>query len=324
MKSRPPGVSDAQLGEVLASGWGLRGLPLRYAPVGAGSYHWTAGRFFVTVDDLSAKPWLGSDRSSVLDGLRTAMEVAGALATLPFVVAPVNGTVCPLGDRYAVTVFPYLDGVPGEWGAHRDARERAEVLDMLAALHNAPAGKTVPSRPVALPGRAALEAALDRPAFSGPYAAEVRALITESGPLISDLLATFDRLVRATAGLPTVITHGEPHPGNVIRTATGLVLIDWDTVGLAPPERDLWFLAASDSAQPGDSARDGDSVRDGDFSGYQAATGYRPSPEAIDLYRLRWQLDDICAYLTELRQAPHPTEDTAHALRTLQALTQHP
>ena len=318
MKSRPAGVSDADIVAVLASGWGLRGLTLRYAPVGAGSYHWTAGRYFVTVDDLDAKPWLGSGRDEVLTGLRAAMDTARALATLPFVVAPLNGTVHPLGERYAVTVFPHVDGEPGEWGQPRTGSERTDVLGMLAALHNAPASKTVPSRPVALPGRAALEAALDRPAFSGPYAAEVRALITESGPQIRGLLATFDRLVRATAGLPTVITHGEPHPGNVIRTGTGPVLIDWDTVGLAPPERDLWFLASSDSAQPGDSARDRD------FSGYQAATGYRPSPEAIDLYRLRWQLDDICAYLTELRQALHPTEDTADALQILQTLTQHP
>src|SRR4029077_13351490 len=66
-----------------------------------------------------------------------------------------------------------------------------------------------------------------------------------------------------------VITHGEPHPGNIIRVApnadadglaaaddaaagaTGgagpasgaIMLIDWDTVGLAPPERDLWMAA---------------------------------------------------------------------------------
>lgn len=300
MKSRPAGVSDAQLSEVLADGWDLRVESLRYAPVGAGSYHWTADRFFVTVDDLSAKPWLGSGRDEVLAGLRAAMDTARALATLPFVVAPTPArtgeTVRRLGEWYAVTVFPHVDGEPGEWGRPRTGSERTDVLDMLAALHSAPAGKTIPSRPIALPGRAALEAALDRPAFSGPYAAEVRALITESGPLIRGLLATFDRLVRATAGLPTVITHGEPHPGNVIRTATGPVLIDWDTVGLAPPERDLWFLASSDSAQLGD------------FSGYQAATGYRPSPEVID----------------QLRQALHPTEDTADALQILKTLTQHP
>ena len=303
MKSRPAGVSDLALSAVLADGWGLRDLRLRYAPVGAGSYHWTAGRFFVTVDDLDAKPWLGSDRSSVLDGLRTAMEVAGALATLPFVVAPVNGTVCPLGDRYAVTMFPHVNGEPGEWGQPRTGSERTDVLDMLAALHKATVSVPVPSRPVALPARARLEQALDDPAaIGGPHAEQVRAVLVEAAPRIRGMLAIFDRLAAALSGLPTVITHGEPHPGNVIRTAAGPKLIDWDTVGLAPPERDLWFLP-------------------GDFAAYEAATGYRPDPAALDLYRQRWRLDDIAAYLTDLAQATHPTEDTAQALTTLQALT---
>jgi spectinomycin phosphotransferase len=314
VKSGPDGVSDADVAAVLASGWGLRDLPLRYAPVGAGSYHWTAGRFFVTVDDLSDKPWLGCGHDEVLTGLATAMDTARALAALPFVLAPipaVSGSVVrPLGDRYAVTVFPYLDGVAGEWGAHRDAGERAEVLDMLAALHTATVSVPVPPRPVVLPGRAALEAALEDPCavggpyvVGGPYAEPVRALLTEAAPRIRDLLATFDLLAAALPGLPMVITHGEPHPGNVIRTAAGPKLIDWDTVGLAPPERDLWFLA------------------DGAFARYEAATGYRPAPAAVDLYRLRWRLDDIAAYLTDLRQATHPTPDTDHALTTLQALT---
>jgi spectinomycin phosphotransferase len=30
-----------------------------------------------------------------------------------------------------------------------------------------------------------------------------------------------------------VVTHGEPHPGNLIQTSAGLVLIDWDTVAVA-------------------------------------------------------------------------------------------
>ncbi|WP_432843998.1 phosphotransferase family protein [Dactylosporangium sp. CA-092794] len=36
-----------------------------------------------------------------------------------------------------------------------------------------------------------------------------------------------------------VLTHGEPHPGNTMRTGGGWLLIDWDTALLAAPERDL-------------------------------------------------------------------------------------
>jgi aminoglycoside phosphotransferase (APT) family kinase protein len=44
------------------------------------------------------------------------------------------------------------------------------------------------------------------------------------------------------AGPDRVITHGEPHPGNLMVTDRGPVLIGWDTVGLARPERDLWWV----------------------------------------------------------------------------------
>jgi spectinomycin phosphotransferase len=318
MLGRPEGVTDQEVRAVLAHGWGLRPARIRYAPLGAGSYHWVADRFFVTVDDLDDKPWLGSQRDEVLAGLRAAMETARAVAAIPltvapFVVAPLlagsGSAVERLGERYAVTVFSYLDGTAGEFGAYRTARERAEVLDMLAALHTVSL-PVVPSRPIALPGRDDLEAALDHPSgVSGPYAEEVRVLLaaTGAGPRIRDLLATFDRLAAAADALPRVITHGEPHPGNVIRTAARPMLIDWDTVGLAPPERDLWFLAGSGVPA--------------DFDQYETVTGYRPAPGALELYRLRWRLDDIAAYLTELRRARHPTPDLTQALRTLQHLT---
>jgi spectinomycin phosphotransferase len=306
MKSRPAGVTDADVAAALESGWGLRADSLAYAPVGAGSYHWTAGRYFVTVDDLDDKPWLGSNRSDVLDGLRAAMGVALSLAELPFVLAPIDGSVERLGERYAVTVFPYLHGKAGEWGQRLSSAERAEVVDMLAALHQVTLDRA-PARPVELAGRASLEDLLDDPSScGGPFAEEVKALLTEAGPRIRELLATFDRLSPGVSRLPVVITHGEPHPGNVLRTATGPMLIDWDTAGLAAPERDLWLL-------------DGDNS--GDFTRYEEATGYRPDPAALGLYRLRWRLDDISSYLTRLAITPHSAEDTAFALRALQSLT---
>ena len=51
----------------------------------------------------------------------------------------------------------------------------------------------------------------------------------------------------AAADVRLVITHGEPHPGNLIRTGNGLAMVDWDTVALAPRERDLWMLADDES-----------------------------------------------------------------------------
>jgi spectinomycin phosphotransferase/16S rRNA (guanine(1405)-N(7))-methyltransferase len=105
------------------------------------------------------------------------------------------------------------------------------------------------------------------------------------------LLARYDALVlKARAqGARTVLTHGEPHPGNTMRTADGWLLIDWDTALIAPPERDLWDL------DPGDG-----SILDA----YANATGTSPQPSLLDLYRLRWDLADIAVDVSRFRR-PH-------------------
>ncbi|HXP18631.1 MAG TPA: phosphotransferase [Streptosporangiaceae bacterium] len=45
------------------------------------------------------------------------------------------------------------------------------------------------------------------------------------------------RSEHVAAARAPVTTHGEPHSANIIRAGSGRLLIDWDTVGLAPPER---------------------------------------------------------------------------------------
>ena len=42
------------------------------------------------------------------------------------------------------------------------------------------------------------------------------------------------------------MTHGEPHRGNIVVTDAGVVLVDWDTCLLAPPERDVWLVAGEE------------------------------------------------------------------------------
>jgi spectinomycin phosphotransferase len=301
VRYRPAGIADEQVSRALTDGWGLRAETLRYAPVGGGSYHWIvteAGqRRFVTVDDLDDKPWLGGTRPEVLTGLRTAMAAAVTLREqgLDFVAAPLpmhnGGTVGPLDDQFTISVFPYLDGVTGSWGDTLTGADRAELLAMLAALHQA----TVPSPqvPIGLPGRAALEEALadlPRP-WAGPHAEDARALLTRHEDRIRTLLGTYDDLAETVIGLPKVLTHGEPHPGNVMRLPGRLMLLDWDTVGLAPAERDLWLVG----------------------------TEAGPDTEALAFYRLRWALADIAAYAAGLHSenlAPETAPQIWTHLRT--------
>lgn len=320
MRDRPPGLSDDQVARVLARYWHITAADLSYVPWGAGSYHWsvTGGdgrRWFATADDLDSKGWLGDDRETARAGLAIAMNTAAALrqAGLAFVMAPVpaagGATVVPAGPRYTVSLFPFADGTSGRWGEEPRPDHRDQVIDLLAALHAAtpPATGTRRAR-VGLPRRADLEAALadlGRPWDGGPFAEPARDLLAGAAGRVRRGLAAFDRLADAVRAAPDlVVTHGEPHPGNVIRTGAGPLLIDWDTVGLAPPERDLWGVTSAGDA--------------GDRR-YAAATGRTADPGRMSFYQIRWALDDISIYLRELRALHERTVGAEHARECLAA-----
>lgn len=312
MRSVPEGLDERDLFDVLRDGWGLSVARAAYAPVGGGSYHWrvddaTGTPHWVTVDDLDDKPALGDNREAALDGLRRAFDIARALRDggLDFVVAPAPArdgrNMLRLGARHAVTVFPFLAAPAGRFGEHRTAAERGAVVDALVRLHRA-APATVAAARVAVPevpNRAGLERALadlDRPWTSGPYGEPARARLAGRAAWIRGRLAAFDRLagrVRAT-GSPPVLTHGEPHPGNVVFAGDRMSLLDWDTVALAPPERDLWML-------------DGVAER----ARYTRGTGRPVDDVAIQLYRLRWKLDDIASFARVVRSPHGDDPDTA-------------
>jgi spectinomycin phosphotransferase len=347
VRDRPAGVAERDLSLALAEGWRIQAAGLRYAPVGAGSYHWAVRgddgrRWFVNVDDLDRKAWLGPARGAALEGLRAAMDTALALRTdgaLPFVAAPVAGaggeTVRPLGPRYAVSVFPFLTGAAGDPGQALPAAARAGLVDLLAALHRSTS--VVASRArvsgIGLPRRGELEAALrelDRPWHGGPFAEPARQLLGAAAGQVRDALRSFDRLAGrvAAAGGDPVITHGEPHPGNLIRAGGRTMLIDWDTVGLAAPERDLWTLlgAPVGGAARGGAAGDGGS---GDLlRRYTAATGRAVDPAALALYRLRWALDDLSIFISQFRSGHGRTagagNDWVSLKETLAGLTREP
>ena len=312
MRARPDGVSEDDVSLALAQGWRIDAAAMRYAAVGGGSYHWVAGdgaarRWFVTVDDLDDKAWLGESRPAVMAGLRSAMNTALALrweAGLEFVVAPVPGgsgeTVRPAGPRHAVMVFPFLTGTPGRWGEVQPPAERAVLIDMLAALHqSAPAGAPVAA--IGLARREELDAALrdvEQPWRAGPFAEPARVLLAGAAGQIRHRLQNFDRLAGAVRASEFVITHGEPHPGNVMRVGSRRMLIDWDTAGLGPPERDLWWVVG----ETGEGSRR-----------YADLTGRLVDPAGLALYRLRWALDDISAFVNRLRTEHRRTADTEHA-----------
>jgi spectinomycin phosphotransferase len=317
VRGAPPAEFEASaLIDFVADGWDLEVEVLQYAAVGGGSYHWIVNdvegtRAFVTADDLDVKPWLGDTREAAFDGLRRAFGTAVALREggLGFVTAPIlttsGETVRRFGPQHTVALFPFVSGQAGTYGEY-DAAERAALPRMLAELHEATPLVASVARSIdrELPGRPRLEAALqdlDATWSGGPFSEPARRRLVARASDVVELLALFDRLAADVArpGADWVVTHGEPHAGNLMRTGESHVLVDWDTVGLAPRERDLWMLV-------------------GETTLYTDATGHELDKVAANFFRLAWDLADIAAFTHQLR-SPH--DHDADAAKAYDALT---
>jgi spectinomycin phosphotransferase len=312
-------VDEEAIRNAVADGWALPIGRLRYVPEGAGAYHWTTHTddvpWFITCDDLDTKPWLGSDRESVFDGLLAAYRTAIELrrAGLEFIVAPrpmLSGAPgARVDNRHSVSVFEYVAGEPGRWG--RPVASRLALVTMLARLHQTmPVAHGLARRGLDLPGRDRFEQALgqvDRPWDGGPLSELARHELVRHLGVVARSLTELDRLA---AGLDhadghAVASHGEPHPGNFIQTPTGLVLVDWDTVALARPERDLWMIVDSSESVP---------------SAYQELTGVTLDRDALAAYRLLWALTDVAAYTLQLRDEHQHGPDADQALAGLRSI----
>ncbi len=182
------------------------------------------------------------------------------------------------GSHHSVALYPFVCGARHRYGEALAASDRRSVLELLVAVHATPdpirAGALVDD--FGVPRRAELLHALDRPWSrwdTGPYGEPARLLLASRAAHVVRLLDQHGRLATRARACPErmVLTHGEPHPGNLIEADDGWRLVDWDTALIAPPERDLWMI------EPGDGSIVG---------AYEKATGRPVVASVLELYRL--------------------------------------
>jgi spectinomycin phosphotransferase/16S rRNA (guanine(1405)-N(7))-methyltransferase len=319
--TRPEDLTDDEVRVALELGWALDVTAVEHAPVGFGSHHWwvstaDGSRWFATADDLRARRH-GTDEpdAAALGRLRAALTTAAVLREhgLDWVVAPrrtrEGEVVVGLGGAYALAVYPAVEGSSFGWGPFESAAHRDAVLDRLVALHgvdgcrDAAAVDDLGSALVA--GLRALLADPGERWDSGPFGADAWRLVVERGAGLASLVDRYGDLVADVDPAGWVLTHGEPHRANTVQTSAGVVLVDWDTCLVAPPERDVWMLAAEDA---------------GMLEAYAARTGTALDPRLLAAYRLRWDLADVESCVRVLR-APHADdEDTRTAWHAVRAV----
>ena len=291
--------------------WGVDVTAVEHVSVGAGAWHWSLGddegpRWFATVDTVRT----AEERQRLLATYEAAATLA---ARLPFVVAPVRTRDARVAVDVApgrlLTLTPYLEGATGD-GSFADDRLRTGVARMLGELHLERRPRTLPVwRPTIgwhpHAGREQLEECLSRAEWDGgPWSVPAARMLADCGSVVRQAMRRFALLGAAVAGSVDrwVVTHGEPHSGNLVDTPDGLRLVDWATLRLAPRERDLReVLGAAEGTGP--------------WFAY-VESGGRPdpfSPDALELFALEWHLSEI-AENAVLFSGPH--EDTPDARRS--------
>lgn len=320
--TRPADLAEDALAEFLNDWWQFAPASLEYQPVGFGSHHWLAtnadgARLFATVDDLAAKVRTADDSTdAAFCRLRSAFATAHSLRTdagLEFVIAPIPTSdaqvLARFSNRYSLVVHPYIVGTQaGADGEFINGSDRIAALNMLIQLHRVRAAKPRTDDFI-VPHLDALRSMMSEQCLAwvgGPYAKRAHELLRAHSDDLDLLLTAYNDLARRVASREDrlVITHGEPHASNVMNTPDrGLVLVDWEAVLLAPPERDLWDMAEHD-----------ESILDS----YTSATGVDIDREALTLYRLWYDLAEIGGYLS-LFHSPHgQTADTDESWRNLE------
>ncbi|WFE65009.1 aminoglycoside phosphotransferase family protein [Micromonospora sp. WMMD714] len=152
-----------------------------------------------------------------VDVARRLAEVGSPVAALEFPEVLVRGD-------YVVTLWTYYEPAPA------GSLSNAEYVGALARLH---AGMREVDLPV--------------PHFTDRVSA-ARTLVADQArtPELADpdrvlLAGTLDRMRHAVSGSsrPEQLLHGEPHPGNLLRTRVGPLFIDFETCCRGPVEFDL-------------------------------------------------------------------------------------
>jgi spectinomycin phosphotransferase len=132
---------------------------------------------------------------------------------------------------------------------------------------------------------------------TGPYAERARDLLCTHRDGVRALFEFYYAEAAQARGSSAgwVITHGEPFGPNLLQSADGrLKLVDWDSLLIAPRERDLWELP-----------RDGPA-----WVAYREALQAPIEERLLQLYRAWYDLAETSVYVSLFR-SPHVADQNA-------------
>jgi spectinomycin phosphotransferase len=269
VRQPPAGVTDVGILAAVRAAWEPSVSHVEHVPLGFGAHHWAAydvhgPLLFVTLDRLDPKRSAG-ELEAAYAGTQQLHD-AGLEFVLPPVRSRSGGFTVAFGDA-ALSCTPWRDGGSPE------TLDVAWTTDALARLHAATPPPGLPEwAPLVRPDFAGSTAALvGRPWGPGPHADEARQAVTAHVCDIARWTARYHHLADAARERTWVATHGEPHSDNQLISGDEHFLVDWESLKLAPAERDLRVLLDAGADVEVDSAM-------------------------VEMFDLEWRLDEISQY----------------------------
>jgi spectinomycin phosphotransferase len=219
------------------------------------------------------------------------------------IIAPLatqTGQLWTQVDDFSVILYPFVQGRNG-FEQRLSKRQWVELGAVLKAIHStaipSPLVPPIP-RETYSPRWRNLVLAYQVQAQAGTYgdaiAADLVGFIQSKQGEISSLVERAERLanILQTRQLEYVLCHGDIHAGNVLLDHDKLYIVDWDTLIIAPKERDLMFIGAGIGG-----------VWDSPQEAAWFYGGYGPTdidPAALAYYRCERVVQDIAAYCEEI------------------------
>ncbi|MEO8610976.1 MAG: phosphotransferase [Chloroflexota bacterium] len=310
-----PDIPDAKIIDALCEVYKLNIAEITFLPLGA-----DRNTAVYRADAADGTPYFVKLRSGDFDEITVAIPKLLHDQSIKQVIAPVvtqSGALWTPLDNFQLTLFPFVVG--------RNAYEISltddhwiELGQVLKGLHTT---ALLPEIAARIPRETysgqwrgivkQFQAQVEETTFDDPISAALAALLKTQKPTIGRLVQRAQRLGEALQNDPPpfVPCHADIHAANLLIEDDGrLHVVDWDTIILAPKERDLMFVAGG---QYGDE-RTPEQEETLFYEGYGQS---EINAVALAYYRYERIVQDIAAYCEEIFLTDAASPDRAVGLR---------
>ncbi|MGA7672004.1 MAG: aminoglycoside phosphotransferase family protein [Nitrolancea sp.] len=309
-----PNLPDEKITDHIRSEFGLTVESLEFLPIGADAD--TAVYRAITNETLYFVKLRGGDFDEMTIVVPHFLETHG----ISQLIAPIptnDGHLWTSLDRFAVILSPFVSAQDG-FSVEMSDEQWVELGRALKRIHHAELPYEVAAR---LPHETYSDQWRDKVreyqqmldgTFPDVVSAQLAELMRDRRDVIDELLRRAEQLAGEMRSRSSafVLCHGDLHGGNILIDAQGaLFIVDWDTLILAPKERDLMFIGAG-------IGKGWDDPR-GIEHFYQGYGADEIDSIGIAYYRYERIVEDIAAYCEEILESDPSSQDRLVGLNRL-------